>query len=182
MTDIFTANQGLSDVFGQLTGKPTPPAREKQPQAEPAPVDEIVVKEKAEPKQQPKPRKAAAKRITAAAPFSLRLTAEERIYLNDKAGNRPLGRYIRDRLLGDRTEKRRISRKPKVDEQKLALVLAALGQSRLSSNLNQLAKAVNSGTLDLTPEIEQEILKSCAAVIAMRNMVVEALGLKEDTL
>lgn len=39
----------------------------------------------------------------------------------------------------------------------LALLLSELGQSRLASNINQLAKAANMGTLDITPEIEREI-------------------------
>ncbi|SFN98822.1 hypothetical protein [Nitrosospira briensis] len=56
-------------------------------------------------------------------PFSLRLTVEERKRLDELAGNRPLGSYIRDRLLGEQTEKRRKVKKPTPDTALLALVL-----------------------------------------------------------
>ena len=41
------------------------------------------------------------------APFSLRLTAEERSVRGERAGGRPLGAYIRDRLLRGQIEPRR---------------------------------------------------------------------------
>jgi hypothetical protein len=55
-----------------------------------------------------------------------------------------------------------------------------LGQSRLSSNLNQLAKAVNTGALPVTPETESEIVAACASVTAMRYDLLNALGLHGD--
>lgn len=113
-------------------------------------------------------------------PFSLRLTPEERAYLEQKAGTRPLGAYIRTRLLDGRAEKRRPQRKPKVDEQKIALVLAELGRSRLSNNLNQLAKAVHTGTLGVPQDVERELLTACRAVSAMRDTLITALGLKPE--
>lgn len=115
-----------------------------------------------------------------ASPFSLRLTPEEREYLNQQTGARPLGAYIRERLLGDRTEKRRTFRKPHVDEKQLALVLAELGRSRLSSNLNQLAKAANTGTLPLPHEVERDLREACKAILAMRDALIAALGLKTE--
>ncbi|SEN51095.1 hypothetical protein [Nitrosomonas marina] len=109
-------------------------------------------------------------------PFSLRLTVEERKRLDEMAGNQPLGSYIRDRLLGEKTEKRRKVKKPKPDTAMLAMVLSELGQSRLASNINQLAKAANMGTLDITPEIEQEIEQACREIQAMRALLIAALG------
>lgn len=109
-------------------------------------------------------------------PFSLRLTAEERKRLDEMAGNQPLGSYIRDRLLGEQTEKRRKIKKPKPDTAMLAMVLSELGQSRLASNINQLAKAANMGTLDITPEIEREIEQACREIQAMRALLITALG------
>lgn len=115
-----------------------------------------------------------------AAPFSLRLTVEERALLDELAGGWPLGAYIRQRLLGEKADKRRTVRKPKIDEQKLALVLAELGKSRLSSNLNQLAKAANMGTLDVSQEVEGQLQEACRAVLAMRDALITALGLKPE--
>jgi hypothetical protein len=114
------------------------------------------------------------------APFSLRLTKDERAYLDQQAGGRPLGTYIRERLLGGTADKRRPVRKPKVDEKRIALVLAELGRSRLSANLNQLAKAVNMGTLDVSQEVERELQAACRAVITMRDTLIGALGLKAE--
>jgi hypothetical protein len=52
-----------------------------------------------------------------------------------------------------------------------------LGQSRLSSNLNQLAKAVNTGSLPVTPETERELRQAARDVMVMRRMLIDALGL-----
>jgi hypothetical protein len=89
-----------------------------------------------------------------------------------------LGSYIRECLLGDQAQKRRKSRKPQINEQKIALVLAELGHSRLSSNLNQLAKHANTGSLDVSQDIEQELHDAYLAVLAMRDALMTALGLK----
>ncbi|CAA0121187.1 Uncharacterised protein [Halioglobus japonicus] len=45
-------------------------------------------------------------------PFAIRFTEEERAYLEERAGKRPLGAYCRDKLLGDKSEKRRELRTP----------------------------------------------------------------------
>lgn len=112
------------------------------------------------------------------APFSIRLTGEERAYLEHKAGNQALGAYIRQTLLGDQQASRRKLRKPKVDDEKAAAILSELGSSRIPANLNQLAKAANTGTLDVQEETEQQLQHTCAAVIAMREALFIALGLK----
>ncbi|SFN24452.1 hypothetical protein SAMN05216386_0088 [Nitrosospira briensis] len=109
-------------------------------------------------------------------PFSLRLTVEERKRLDELAGNRPLGSYIRDRLLGEQTEKRSKVKKPAPDTALLALVLGEFGRSRLASNINQFAKAANIGTLDVTPETEREIVQACAEIQAIRVLLITALG------
>ncbi len=110
-------------------------------------------------------------------PFSMRFTVEERKRLDEMAGGQPLGSYIRDRLLGEQVEKRRKVKKPTVDSAMLAMVLSELAQSRLASNVNQLAKAANMGTLDITPEIEQEIEQACQEIQAMKALLIAALGI-----
>lgn len=117
----------------------------------------------------------------ATAPFSLRLTAEERAILNEQAGNRPLGSYIRSRLLGDKVQKRRKSRRPSTDHQKLALVLSELGKSRLASNMNQLAKAANIGVIDTSDGVIADLEDACRSISQMREMLIAALGLKPES-
>ncbi len=109
-------------------------------------------------------------------PFSIRLTLEERAFLEQQAGHQPLGVYIRTQLFGEKATKRRVLRRPKIDEQQVALVLAALGQSRLSANLNQLAKHANMGTLDISRDLDRELHDACGAVLAMRDALFVALG------
>lgn len=116
-----------------------------------------------------------------ASPFSLRLTYAERTQLKAEAGAQPLGTYIRSRLLGDKAEKRRRLRPPGPDHQKLALVLAALGQSRLASNMNQIAKAANMGVLEVSAELTHDLEGACRAIADMREMVIAALGLKPES-
>ena len=112
------------------------------------------------------------------APFSLRLTFEERAKLETAANGISLGAYIRTVLFdGDLKKVRRRSTTPVKDHEVLGRALAALGQSRLSSNLNQLAKAVNSGTLPVHPETEAEIVRACTDVSKMRSEFLRALGL-----
>jgi len=114
-----------------------------------------------------------------AAPFSLRLTPEERARLEREAGDRPLGAYIRMRLLTEESAPRRQRRRrPVEDHAALAQVLAALGRSHLAGNLNQLARAVNSSSLPVTPDTEAALLRACADVAAMRAALLRALGLE----
>ena len=121
-------------------------------------------------------------RRKAPAPFSLRLTFEERAALAAAAGAEPLGCYIRRRILGDDVAyARRHRRAPVQDHEALGRVLGALGQSKLASNLNQLAKAVNTGTLEVTPDSEQAIRDACAEVLRMRAELLRALGMPAET-
>lgn len=110
-------------------------------------------------------------------PFSLRLTFEERAQLEQDAADMSLGAYIRERLFGEDAAPRKTrSKTPVKDYEALGRVLASLGSSRLSSNLNQLVKAVNTGSLPVTPETEAELREACAAVLVMREELLMALG------
>ncbi|MCA0851344.1 hypothetical protein [Salipiger thiooxidans] len=110
-------------------------------------------------------------------PFSLRLNAKERQTLETAAAGMPLGSYIKARLFdGELSPRRTRGRAPVKDHAALAQVLGMIGNMRLASNLNQLAKSANIGTLPLTPEVEEELATACAAVIAMRAELMRALG------
>ncbi|VDS09318.1 hypothetical protein PARHAE_02517 [Paracoccus haematequi] len=88
-----------------------------------------------------------------------------------------LGAYIRSRLFGDDVPPRRTQGKfPVKDKAALAKVLAVLGASRLSQNINQLARAVNIGALPVTPETDAELRDACRAVMDMRDELLRALG------
>ncbi len=112
------------------------------------------------------------------APFSLRLTAEERARLTEEAGGAPLGAYIKSKVLGRPLRIRRKDWLPVKDRVSVAALLGLLGRSHIASNLNQLAKAANTGSLPLTPETEAELLAALDDVRAMRTILTIALGLK----
>jgi len=111
-------------------------------------------------------------------PFSLRLSFEERSRLEKEAGDLPLGTYIREKLFDGAPTKRRLRKQPVKDQAALGRLLGELGQGRISNNLNQLAKAVNTGSLPVTPETEKDLRNACAEVEWMRRTLMEALGLQ----
>ncbi len=117
------------------------------------------------------------KRIGSPPPFSLRLSNEEKALLRREAGTMPLGAYIRSKLLGSAASRRRSYRSPAKDDKVLAQLLGELGKAKLANNLNQLAKAANSGSLPVTPDTEKAILDACREVQWMRDRLVAALGL-----
>ncbi|MCF6293427.1 MAG: MobC family plasmid mobilization relaxosome protein [Robiginitomaculum sp.] len=116
-------------------------------------------------------------------PYSLRLTYDERALLDRAAGKLPLSVYIRSRLFGDTISKRsfkhppRRKRLPSYDQKALAQLLGALGQSRLASNMNQIAKAANMGALPVTDDLVAELSRACADIATMRSDLISALGI-----
>lgn len=110
-------------------------------------------------------------------PFSIRFTFEERARLDADRGSLPLSAHIREKLFGDDvTPRKRPGNSPLGDTEALGRVLGALGASRISSNLNQLAKAVNMGSLPVSPEVEAELMEACQEVQELRADLLRALG------
>ncbi|WP_372603747.1 plasmid mobilization relaxosome protein MobC, partial [Actibacterium sp.] len=109
-------------------------------------------------------------------PLSIRLTFEERARLDSQAGNLPLGSYIKSQLFTDEAETyRKRRRAPQVDEKLLAEVLACLGASRIANNLNQLAKAANTGSLIVDPDTKRDLKRASDDIHAMRMLLMQAL-------
>ena len=115
-------------------------------------------------------------------PISLRLTDEERAQLERDAGDRTLSCYIRYRLFGDPAHpfpSRRPAKKghkPTADHVMLARLLGVLGQTRLASNLNQIAKAAHIGALPVTEDLEADLRAACVDIREMRDQLMQALG------
>ena len=86
---------------------------------------------------------------------------------------------IRGRLFeGQPTKKRRRRKRPVKHHQALGRVFGELGKAKLANNLNQLAKAVNAGSLPVTPDTEKALREACAEVQWLRKTLMEALGLQ----
>ncbi len=112
-------------------------------------------------------------------PFCLRLTDIERERLERDAAGLSLGAYIRSRIFDDQACPRRTRGKfPVKDHQMLSQVLGELGRSRIPNNLNQIAKAIHTGSFELTPEISAIILEASADIREIRKMIMAALGLE----
>lgn len=121
--------------------------------------------------------KLEAKKADYPPPFSLRLTYDERARLDAERGSKTLAAYIRERLFGvDAAPRKKRGNSPVQDKEALGRMAGALGQSRLSQNMNQLAKAVNSGSLPVTTETEAEIKEACREISEMRAELLAALG------
>ncbi|MCA0371435.1 MAG: MobC family plasmid mobilization relaxosome protein [Proteobacteria bacterium] len=113
-------------------------------------------------------------------PFSLRLTFEERAGLEQEAGDMSLGAYIRSRLFdASRPAPKRRSKKPVKDHAALAQVLALLGKSHIANNINQLAKAANTGSLPVNIDTERALNDAVRDVANMRRVLLSALNLED---
>lgn len=116
-----------------------------------------------------------------APPYSLRLSQEDRERLERDALGMSLASYIRWRLFDpDSPPPRQRGKVPVKDQQALSGLLAHLGKSQLANNLNQLARAANSGSLPVTPDVEAALRRAAAEVTAMRALLIDALGLKDE--
>lgn len=113
------------------------------------------------------------------APFSLRLTFEERTRLRQAAGDLPIAAYIKSLLFADDAPVYRSRGKtPVKDHRALAEVLACLGASRIANNLNQLARAANSGSFYFDRETKAQINAACGDIQVMRQLLMSALGMQ----
>lgn len=114
-------------------------------------------------------------------PFSLRFSDADRARLEHDAAGMSLAAYVRWRLFDpENPPPRQRGKAPVKDEKALSALLADFGKSRLSSNLNQLARAVNTGSLPVSPDVEAALLHASAEIVAMRALLIEALGLKDE--
>ena len=115
-----------------------------------------------------------------ASPVTLRMTPEERAKLEELAAGMTLSAYIRACVFRQ-DSKRRKKRPVSVIEDKRAAAeaLALLGQSRIASNLNQLAYHANIGVLIVGEAEKAQIREANAHLAAIRSLLMQALGKTE---
>jgi hypothetical protein len=114
-------------------------------------------------------------------PVSLRMTFEQKAQLEREAAGMSVAAYIRWRLFNPDTPPPRTRGKfPVKDHQALTKLLALLGQSRIANNVNQLAKAANSGSLPLSPDTEQALKEAASDIADMRRLLLEALNMEPE--
>lgn len=110
-------------------------------------------------------------------PVTLRMTPEERAKLEELAAGMTLSAYIRACVFSEESQRRKRRPKNVVEDKKAAAeALALLGQSRIASNLNQLAYHANVGAL-IVGEVEKaQIAEANAHLAAIRTLLMQALG------
>ncbi|MEM7213568.1 MAG: hypothetical protein AAF479_17075 [Pseudomonadota bacterium] len=107
----------------------------------------------------------------------LRLTPEERAKLEELAQGMTLSAYIRGCLFAKEAKRRNLRTKDAVaDKQAAAEALALLGQSRIASNLNQLAYHANIGALITDEVAKAQIAEANAHLNSIRGLLMRALG------
>ena len=95
----------------------------------------------------------------------------------EMADGMALSTYIRALALNESLSKRkRRSISTVADQKAIGQVLGLLGQSRIANNLNQLAYQANIGALQMDKEALAQIEEAYAHVVAMRGLLLKALG------
>ncbi len=97
--------------------------------------------------------------------------------LEDLADGMTLSAYVRACVFAEETRRRKRRPKTVVEDKKAAAeALALLGQSRIASNLNQLAYHANIGVLIVGEAEKAEIAEANAHLAAIRGLLMQALG------
>lgn len=110
-------------------------------------------------------------------PLTLRITPEERAKLEELAAGMTLSAYVRACVFAEETRRRKKRPKSVVEDKKAAAeALALLGQSRIASNLNQLAHHANLGLLFVGDRERDQIEEAKAHLQSIRNLLMQALG------
>ena len=113
-------------------------------------------------------------------PLTLRITDAERARLEELAAGMRLSAYVRACVVGAETAKRKKRPKTVIEDKKAAAeALALLGQSRIASNLNQLAYHANIGALIVGQAEKDQIAQANDHLAAIRSLLMQALGRKQ---
>lgn len=115
------------------------------------------------------------------ASLTLRLTELER-ELWDRNANVlciSTAKYVRMRMTDDITQGKLAIILGRQNERiEYVKLLTALGKTRIASNLNQLAHAVNTGTLIFTPDVVAKIDEAYNAIMYMRSLLLDLSGVR----
>lgn len=113
--------------------------------------------------------------------FSMRLTPSERLLGDERAAalGISLSALVRLRVFSkDFEESFKLLMMHEYERKELAQILAALGQSRVASNINQIAKAMNMGMLHVTPDVIAQVNEAVDMVKWIRNKLILKLGVR----
>ena len=110
------------------------------------------------------------------APLSIRLSEPERKLLTQRAGDTPLSTYVKRQVFGDAGTSSRAPRAVSLDRALAAQILSLLGETRVSNNLNQIAKNAHTGSLVFDDRTLADLKEACQSVRQVRDLLMQALG------
>lgn len=114
--------------------------------------------------------------------YTVRYSDKERkkVQANAEAMKLPTSTYIRISSLSDDSRNlKRFELSTTQERKEYAQILAALGKSRISQNLNQIAYAINTGTLVLSPDVVSQITEACETLQWLRRSLIKKMGLRQ---
>lgn len=120
--------------------------------------------------------------MTTNSPYSFRLTPQQRAFIKEQsqAAKMTESDWIRYILFSNakliEAKQKTVARR--VSNRDLSQIIYLLGQSRIPNNLNQIAKAINMGTIIVSPDTERHIDESYRMVLWIRQTLIQQLGLK----
>ncbi|GJL67259.1 MAG: hypothetical protein NPIRA05_22300 [Nitrospirales bacterium] len=110
-------------------------------------------------------------------PFSIRFPEAERARMEKLANGVPLAQFIKACVRHFLDNPDQLPKQAECNSilKILCKLLGLLGKSRLASNVNQLAKAVNSGSLPVNPEVEKALMDASIAIQMMRQDLLDVI-------
>lgn len=111
------------------------------------------------------------------APLSVRLSEIERSELERLADGQSLNSYVKACVFNSKSNLQGGVRRTRVpDRIALSQALGLLGAMDLANCLRTLSDAAKDGTLPVSPELEEELVRCCAAIVAIKSELMKALG------
>lgn len=115
-----------------------------------------------------------------AAPLSIRLSANERTWLEEQAGGIPIGTYVKSRLFAanDNTPPRTRGCAPIKNYEELAKIHGKFARFDVFLTIKGLLKVAASNNIRLKPQTEDALIAACHDISDIRHHIMKALGTK----
>jgi len=126
-----------------------------------------------------KPKRKKKKR---AAPLSIRLSANERAWLEERAGGMPMSTYVKSRLFAANDNAPPLTRgRATIENHKeLARIHGKFSRFDVFLSIKGLLKAIEKGRIRLKPQTEDALVAACEDIEDIRRCIMKALGTRAE--
>ena len=100
--------------------------------------------------------------------MSIRVSDDERAWLKERAGDRSINAYVKERIFKEKAEL-------SPNKATLAKYLAELGASDIAPNLRTLARCAEIGAFISDQETRDKLNEALSVIIAIRAALIEEL-------